>query len=243
MRDPTVLGEQATARLAGVVALPHDPLRVLLGEDHAVVREGTRQILDRDPGLAVVGEAADGARAVAMAIELRPDIVLLDMGLPIINGVEATRRILAVDRAIRVLILSAYDDEDYVVAAIEAGASGYLLKSANATDVITAIRAVASGQLVLHPGVARHLFGRRMEAGSDREVLTTREIDVLRLAARGRRTRDIASELSVSVRTVEASFTNIFNKLGVTTRAEAIIYAASRGLISLDRRPELDVGS
>jgi two-component system, NarL family, response regulator LiaR len=212
---------------------------VLLGEDHAVVREGTRQILEREPGLSVVGEAADGAAVVEMAAILRPDIVLLDLAMPGMNGIDATRRILAHDPAVRVLVLSAYDDEDYVTAAMEAGASGYLIKSAHGSEVVAAIRAVASGQLVLHPAVARHVLGRRGDVG-DHEALSAREREVLRLAARGGRTRDIADELSVSPRTVEACFTHIFDKLGVATRAEAIICAASRGWIALDRRPTGD---
>lgn len=216
-------------------------LRVLLAEDHAVVREGTRQILERDGGMAVVGEANDGAEVVAMASELRPDIVLLDVGLPVLNGIEATRRILAVDPAIRVLILSAYDEEDYVTAAMEAGAAGYLIKSASGSQVVAAIRAVAAGQLVLHPAVARHVLGHRAEGTVAHEPLSPRELDVLRLAARGGRTRDIAGHLAVSPRTVESCFTHIFDKLGVGTRAEAIIYAASRGWIGLDRGKSLDV--
>ena len=115
------------------------------------------------------------------------------------------------------------------------------MKSAHASEVIAAIRAVASGQLVLHPAVARHVLGRRADVGPGREALTPRELDVMRLAARGGRTRDIADELAVSPRTVEASFTHIFDKLAVATRAEAIIYAASRGWISLDRVPDIDV--
>ena len=217
-----------------------NPLRVLLAEDHAVVRGGTRHLLEQEPGLEVVGEAADGAEVVALAAALHPDIVLLDLGLPGLNGIEAMRRILAADPGIRVLVLSAYDDEDYVVAAMEAGASGYLLKSAHASEVVAAIGAVAGGQLVLHPGVARHVLGRRADAVPARDTLSPRELEVLRLAARGGRTRDIADDLSVSVRTVEACFTNIFNKLGVATRAEAIILAASRGWISLERGPRLD---
>lgn len=214
------------------------PLRVLLAEDHAVVREGTRQILERDPEIVVVGEAADGAEVVALAARLAPDVVLLDLSLPVMNGIEATRLIRSVEPAPRVLILSAYDDEDYVVAAVEAGANGYLLKSAHASDVIAAIRAVAAGQVVLHPGVARHLMARGAD-GAAREVLTDREIAVLRSAARGNRTKDIATELSVSTRTVEAHFTNIFNKFGVMTRTEAIVHAASRGWLSLEREPRI----
>jgi len=209
-------------------------LRVLLAEDHAVVREGTRQILEQDPEVTVVGEAATGAEVVALAAKLAPDVVLLDLSLPVMNGVEATRRIRSADGAPRVLILSAYDDPDYVVAAIEAGAHGYLLKTAHASDVIAAIRAVAEGEVVLHPSVARHLISRRAvgEVG-----LSPRELEVLQLAAHGHRTRDIAARMSLSPRTVEAHFTAVFNKLGVSTRAEAIVHAASRGWLRLEREP------
>jgi DNA-binding NarL/FixJ family response regulator len=216
------------------------PLRVLLGEDHAVVREGTRQILEAVPDLDVVGEAADGQQVVDLAARLKPDIVLLDLGLPVFNGIEATRRIVAAANPPRVLILSAFDDADYVVAAIEAGASGYLLKSAHGTEVIAAIRAVANGQVVLHPSIARHIVGGRARAGGAREDLSPRELEVLRLAARGGRTRDIAASLAVSARTIESTFTNIFNKLGVASRTEAIVYAAARGWITLQAEPGLD---
>ena len=214
-------------------------LRILLAEDHAVVREGTRKLLEQSPDLDVVGEAPGGAAVVEMAARLAPDVVLMDLGRPGMNGIEATRRIIrSGPGAPRVLILSAYDDEDYVMAALEAGASGYLLKSAHTAEVVAAIRAVASGQLVLDPGVARHVVGRR--AGVGRAELSPRELDVVRLAATGGRTRDIAEQLGVSGRTVEATFTNVFNKLGVMTRAEAIVYAAARGWIRLDREPRLD---
>ncbi len=217
------------------------PLRVLLAEDHAVVREGTRQMLERDKDLIVVGEAADGLEVVAMAAMLSPDVVLLDLSMPRMNGIEATRRIRAADSAPHVLVLSAYDDEDYVVAAIEAGAAGYLLKTAHASEVIAAIRAVAGGQIVLDPKVARHVMGRRGDSVQPDQP-TPREVEILRLAAHGLRTRDIADELGVSTRTVEAHFTNIYNRLGVASRTEAIVRAASRGWVSLDRelRPDDD---
>ena len=210
-------------------------VRVLLAEDHAVVREGTRQILEQDPELIVVGEAADGAEVVSLAARLLPDVVLLDLSLPVMNGVEATRRIRALERPPFVLILSAYDDEDYVVAAIDAGASGYLLKTAHAADVAAAIRAVARGEVVLHPAVAKHLV--RHGNHGEHEALTERELEILHLAAHGQRTRDIAAQLSVSTRTVDAQFTGIFNKLGVSTRTEAIVHAASRGWVRLEREP------
>jgi DNA-binding NarL/FixJ family response regulator len=215
-------------------------LRVLLAEDHAVVREGTRQILEADPGISVVGEAADGEAIVALAASVPCDVVMLDLGLPLLNGIEATRRICVLPSPPRVLVLTAYDDADYVTAAIEAGAGGYLLKSARAHEVVAAIRAVAGGQLVLHPGLARHLIGRRGGSAERRDELTPRELDVLRLASTGGRTRDIADQLAVSPRTVESTFTSVFNKLGVMTRTEAIVYAAARGWIRLERPRRLD---
>ncbi len=201
-------------------------VRVLLAEDHAVVREGTRQIVEADPAIEVVGEAADGAEVVALALRLRPDVVLLDVHMPVMNGIEATRRIVADTPDAQVLILSAYDDEDYVSAALDAGASGYLLKSAHGHEVVAAIHAVAQGQVVMDARVARRAMRRRDSPAA--EEPTSRELEVLRLAARGLRTKDIAAELGTSPRTVEAHFTSIFNRFGVTTRTEAVMHAAAR---------------
>lgn len=201
-------------------------LSVLIADDHAVVRDGTRQILERDPAITVVGEAADGAQVVRLAEQLAPDVVLLDVALPVMNGIEATRLIRSRQDAPYVLLLSAYDDQDYVVAAIEAGASGYLLKTASAQDVVAAIRAVVRGEVVLHPMLARRLVARGRDGG---EVLSDRERAVVRLAAGGLGNRQIADTLSLSIRTVEAHFTSVFNKLGVANRTEAIATAARRG--------------
>lgn len=216
-----------------------DRVTVLLAEDHAVVREGTREMLERDPLISVVGEAEDGAAAVALAADLSPDVVLLDLGLPVLNGIEATRRIRALPRPPRVLILSAYDDNDYVTAAVEAGASGYLLKTSHMRDVVAAIRSVALGDVVLHPSVAARLLMRSRARDQAPEMLTDRELQVLRHAARGARNKEIADLLSVSTRTVEAHFTSVFNKLGVTSRTEAILQAVARGWLALDRKREL----
>jgi two-component system, NarL family, response regulator LiaR len=201
-------------------------ITVLLGDDHAVVRDGTRQILERDESIAVIGEAADGAEVVRLSRQLAPDVVLLDVALPVLNGIEATRQIRSGPEAPYVLLLSAYDDQDYVVAAIEAGASGYLLKTASALDVLAAIRAVVRGEVVLHPMLAKRLAARSRD---DVEVLSDREREVVQLAAGGMGNKQIANTLSLSIRTVEAHFTSVFNKLGVANRTEAIATAAHRG--------------
>lgn len=211
-------------------------VRVLLAEDHAVVREGTRRIVEASPSIDVVGEAGDGAEVVALASRLRPDVVLLDLHLPVFNGFEATRRILADSPDVRVLILSAYDDEDYVSAALDAGAGGYLLKSAHGREVVAAIHAVAQGQLVMDARIARRALGLRDGRTADKP--SPRELEVLRLAAKGLRTRDIAAELAMSPRTVEAHLTSTFNRFGVTSRTEAVMYAAGRRWIRLEGDPD-----
>lgn len=209
-----------------------DRVTVLLAEDHAVVREGTREMLAHDPAIVVVGEAADGPSAVALAAELKPDVVLLDMAMPGMNGIEATRQIRSGDPLTRVLILSAYDDEDYVLAAMAAGASGYILKTAHINEVTAALHAVAAGDVVLQGQLAARLLAR---PGTGRDVLTLRELQILRLAARGGHNKEIAAALALSTRTVEAHLTSIFNKLGVSTRTEAIVQAAARGWLTLER--------
>jgi DNA-binding NarL/FixJ family response regulator len=210
-----------------------EPVTVVIAEDHAVVREGTRHMLENDDLITVVGEAVDGPGAVAMARELVPDVLLLDMSLPTLNGIEVTRRVQEQPRPPRVLILSAYDDTDYVTAALSAGAGGYLLKTAGSQEVISAILAVSRGDVVLHPAVARKALDQHAGGGLG-SALSEREQDVLRLAARGARTKEIAAELSVSTRTVESHFTSIYNKLGVTNRTEAVLYAAAHGWVSTE---------
>jgi DNA-binding NarL/FixJ family response regulator len=213
-----------------------EPVTVVIAEDHAVVREGTRQMLESDDLITVLGEAVDGPSAVAVCLDVAPDVLLLDMSLPGMNGIEVTKRVHDVPHPPRVLILSAYDDTDYVTAALDAGAGGYLLKTAGSQEVIAAILAVSRGDIVLNPTVARRALERRTQ-GSSGSVLSEREVEVLRLAAKGARTKEIAAEMSVSTRTVESHLTSIYNKLGVTNRTEAVLYAATHGWVSSEPGP------
>jgi len=213
-----------------------EPVTVVIAEDHAVVREGTRQMLESDDLITVLGEAVDGPSAVAACLDVAPDVLLLDMSLPGMNGIEVTKRVHDVPHPPRVLILSAYDDTDYVTAALDAGAGGYLLKTAGSQEVIAAILAVSRGDIVLNPTVARRALERRTQ-GSSESVLSEREVEVLRLAAKGARTKEIAAEMSVSTRTVESHFTSIYSKLGVTNRTEAVLSAATHGWVSSEPGP------
>lgn len=214
------------------------PLRVLIAEDHAVVREGTRQVLERDPMIETVAEAEDGRQAVALATELQPDVVLLDLRLPHLSGIEAIGQIKKGSPASKILILSAFDDDDYVFAALEAGAGGYLLKTAHASEVIDAIHAVSRGDIVLHPAIAAKLVRARISGTryeDSVESLSDREIEILRLAARGLHNKDIARELSLSTRTVEGHLSHLFAKLGVSSRTEAIVFGVSHHWLSLEQ--------
>ena len=213
------------------------PVKVLLADDHAVLREGTRELLGADPQIVVVGEAADGPAAIALAAELEPDVVLLDLALPQINGIEVTRQIRARVDAPRVLVLSAYDDQDYVRSAIEAGASGYLSKIASMREIIAAIHAVSRGDIVLHPLMMSRLLVR--DEKPDGQRLTSREMEVMRLAVGGVHNKEIAKSLFLSTRTVEAHFTSIFNKLGVSSRTEAVVQGISNGWLAIRREPPI----
>ena len=217
-----------------------EKIRVLLAEDHVVVREGTRELIRREHDMEVVGEAGDGEEAIELATKLRPDVVIMDIAMPKVNGIEATKRIKEQYPTTAVLILTAYDNEQYIFALLEAGAAGYLLKNVRRSELIDAVRAVYAGESVLHPVVARKVLqrfrGAKGAVGEEmsREILSERELEVLRLASKGISNKDIAKELVLSVRTVQAHLGNIFNKLGVGSRTEAVLYALRRGWVSLE---------
>jgi len=214
-------------------------IKLLIADDHAVVREGTRQILEREADINVVAEAADGEEAVRMAGNSAPDVIIMDIAMPKLDGIEATRQIKSLHPNIAILILSAYDDDQFVFNLIEAGAAGYLLKSVRGHELVEAVRAVNAGESVLHPAIARKVLNRFAPAAGKEpkqkvlEVLSDRELEVLRLAARGLSNQDIASELCLSLRTVQAHLGHIFNKLQVSSRTEAVVRALKEGWITL----------
>ena len=215
-------------------------IKILVADDHAVVREGTRRILEQEPDLKVVAEAADGEEAVRLAGSSRPDVAIIDIAMPRVDGIEATRQIKALYPAISVLIFTAYDDDQFVFSLLEAGAAGYLLKSVRAHELIDAIRAIYAGESVLHPSIARKVLNRfvptpvKLAGQKPAEVLSEREIDVLRLATRGLSNQEIADELCLSLRTVQAHAGHIFNKLQVGSRTEAVVRALKEGWVTLD---------
>ncbi len=220
-------------------------IKLILADDHALVRAGTRQLLERYMDLQVVGEAADGEQAVRLAKQLRPDLVVMDVRMPKLSGVEATRRIKAECPEVGVLVLTAHDDDEYIFALLQAGANGYLLKTAETEELVKAIRAAHAGQSALDPSVARKVVAQFASGKSLPEVmarvsdefegLTGRELEVLQLVGKGKTNKEIARELYISDRTVQAHLSNIFSKLQVSSRTEAVMYAVQKGWISVDR--------
>jgi DNA-binding NarL/FixJ family response regulator len=209
------------------------PIRLVIADDHPVVRDGLCAMLDTQPDIEVIGEATTGAEALDMVRSLRPDLVLMDLQMPELDGASATRRIRAEHEDIQVLVLTTYDTDGDISRAVEAGATGYLLKDARREDLFQAVRLAARGESVLSPGVAARVLGR-MRAPAE-ESLSVREIEVLGAVARGFSNREVARELHVSEATVKTHLVHVFAKLSVDDRTAAVTVALERGIIRLDR--------
>jgi DNA-binding NarL/FixJ family response regulator len=204
-------------------------ITVLLVDDHSLVRRGFRRILEDESDLAVVGEASDGAEAVRVAKELRPQVIVMDCALPHMNGLDATRKILAAIPATAVLMLSMHSEETWVHQALDAGARGYLLKSIVDMELVTAIRRVARGEIVLDPQVAKTATLK----GESSSALTARELEVLQLIVDGQSNKEIAAKLGLSANTVAVHRANIMDALGIHKTAELVVYAIRNGLVNI----------
>lgn len=221
-----------------------EKIRILLADDHVMLRQGTLALLQREADIEVIGQASDGRQAVDLAHGLRPDIVVMDVRMPELSGVEATRQIREALPEVQVLVLTAHDDEQYIFSLLEAGASGYLLKTAPVSELAKAIRQVKSGKSPLSPSIARKIVVRMSnkdakspqaaQEDANSNDLTSRELEVLQLLAHGMNNRAIAESMSVSERTVHAHLSNIFTKMGVSSRLEAVLLAIRRGWLTLE---------
>ncbi len=209
-------------------------IRILIADDHSVVRQGLRMFLGLDPELEVIGEARDGAEALLRAHELHPDVVLIDLLMPVMDGIAAIGAIKRDLPDIEVIALTSVLDDSSVIGAVRAGAIGYLLKDTEADDLCRAIKAAAAGQVQLSPKAAARLM-REVRAPDSPEVLTEREVDVLRLLAQGQANKQIASNLRIGEKTVKTHVSNILAKLGVPSRTQAALYAVRIGLVSADQ--------
>ncbi|HMA38218.1 MAG TPA: response regulator transcription factor [Chloroflexia bacterium] len=207
------------------------PIRVLIAEDQRIVREGIVALLEDEEEIAIVGEAADGREAVALFARLRPDVVLMDLQMPVLDGVAATQQILAQAPGAGILVLTTYATDEFIFQALRAGARGYLLKDVSAEELLAAIRAVAAGQTQLAPAIAARLVAGMSRGGP--EALTPRELEVLTLLGQGHSNAEIAAALTIAPRTAKVHVQNILSKLGVTNRTEAVGVALRRRLISL----------
>ena len=214
-------------------------IRIVLADDHVILRQGTRQLLEHEPDIEVVGEASNGAEAVELVSKLKPDIVIIDVAMPGMNGIEATKKIKEILPGTKILVLTGYDYDEYIFSLLEIGAAGYLLKDVSGDDLVGAVRAVYQGEPVLHPAVMRKLMNRfktptTRQTETPIDVLSEREMEVLKLAVSGKSNKDIADGLNISLRTVQAHMRSIFNKLGVGSRSEAIVSGLKKGWFNLE---------
>jgi len=211
-------------------------IRILITDDHGVIRAGLRALLGPLPDMEVVGEASDGREVLSKTVELKPDVVLMDLSMPNMGGLEATRQLSKIEPNARILILTVHEDESLLKEVIRSGAAGYIIKRADEEELIHAIRVVARGDMYVHPSLTRALFNepspKESSSVSKVETLTLREIDVLRLLARGNTNRQIANQLCISMRTVEGHRASLSAKLGMHSRVELVEYAEKHGLLS-----------
>jgi DNA-binding NarL/FixJ family response regulator len=213
-------------------------IRVIVADDHTIIRSGLRALLDREPDIEVVAEAPDGRQAVQRAQELLPDVVLLDIAMPNLNGIEAARQIAAKHERMGMIILSMHSDESYVLKALKAGARGYLLKDSSESDVVNAVRAVSSGKAYFSPEISRMMaddYLRQMQqrgVEDSYELLTSREREILQMLAEGKSNKDVANLLNLSLHTVETHRSNILQKLNLHSIPELILYAVRKGIVT-----------
>ena len=215
-----------------------ESIRVLIVDDHAIVREGQRALIDTEPGMEVVGEAKDGFEAVELADTLQPDVILMDLHMPRKDGIEAIEEIKTGNPEARILVLTSFTEDEKVYSAIKAGAMGYLLKDSSPQEILDAIRKVYQGDTTLHPSIANKLM-RELQRSSNlsptEDPLTAREVEILKLVAQGLPNQEIAETLVISERTVRTHVTNILSKLHLANRTQAALYALREGLTDLER--------
>jgi two-component system, NarL family, response regulator NreC len=212
-------------------------IRVLLADDHGLLRKGVRSVVAQDPAIVIVGEASDGSEAVRLAEELSPDVAIIDIAMPALNGLDAAALIARRERRIGVIVLTMYSDEEYLVRAVSAGVRGYLLKDSAEPDLIRAVKAVAAGNTFFSPAIADMLFEdyvlrlQRREVQDSYDVLTDREKQVLQLLAEGRTNKEVATALSLGLSTVETHRMNMMKKLGLRNTAEIVLYAVRKKIL------------
>ena len=216
----------------------NQPIRILIADDHHIVRRGIRDLLDTEPDMAIVGEATNGQEAVTAVADLKPDVVLMDLVMPVLDGIEATRQIKVQQPQMKILVLTSFATDDKVFPAIKAGALGYLIKDTGPEDLLNAIRQVYRGEASLHPTIAQKLLAEvaqpeKRPSPPTTDPLTERELDVLKLLARGLSNQEIAENLVIGVTTVYSHVSNILGKLHLATRTQAALYALREGYVPL----------